>query len=54
MKNASPKIQLELTVDEINLILTALGQMSYVQVAGIIDKISKQAESQWQVKENKE
>ena len=46
MKNASQKVQLELTIDEINLVLTALGQLPYVQVVGIVDKICKQAEVQ--------
>ena len=48
MKNAKQEIKLELTVDEINIILNALGQMPYVQVAAVIGKISNQAESQWQ------
>lgn len=46
MKNANQKVQLELTIDEINLVLTALGQLPYVQVVGIVDKICKQAEVQ--------
>jgi len=50
MKNGNQKIQLELNIDEINLVLTALGQLPYVQVVGIVDKICKQAELQ--AKEN--
>lgn len=48
MKNEKPKIHLELTVEEINLVLTALGQLPYVQVVGTVDKICKQAEVQTQ------
>ena len=48
MKNEKPKIHLELTVEEINLVLTALGQLPYVQVVGMVDKICKQAEVQTQ------
>jgi len=36
-------IDLNLTVQEINLILQALGQAPYVQVAEIVDKIKAQA-----------
>lgn len=36
-------INLELSVQEINLILQALGQAPYVQVADIIDKVKTQA-----------
>jgi hypothetical protein len=46
MTNANQKVQLELTIDELNLILTALGQLPYVQVVGIVDKICSQAEVQ--------
>lgn len=46
MKNANQKVQLELTIDELNVVLTALGQLPYVQVVGIVDKICKQAEVQ--------
>lgn len=46
MKSVSQKIQLELNLDEINLALTALGQLPYVQVVGLVDKICKQAEVQ--------
>lgn len=48
MKNENQRIQLELTVEEINLVLTALGQLPYVQVVGLVDKICKQAEQQTQ------
>jgi len=44
MKNGNEKIQLELNMDEINLVLTALGQLPYVQVAGMVDNICKQVE----------
>ena len=36
-------INLDLTVNEINLILQALGQAPYAQVADIIEKIKVQA-----------
>ena len=39
-------IDLNLTVNEINLILQALGQAPYVQVADIIDKVRTQAAPQ--------
>lgn len=52
MQNGNQKIQLELTIDEINVILNALGQMPYVQVVSILNNISKQAESQFKSKED--
>ena len=39
-------IDLNLSVNEINLILQALGQAPYVQVADIIDKVRTQAAPQ--------
>lgn len=36
-------ITLNLTIQEINLILQALGQAPYVQVADLVDKIKAQA-----------
>jgi hypothetical protein len=50
MKNEKPVIHLELTIDEVNLILTALGQLPYVQVVGMLENIRKQAEGQWTAK----
>lgn len=50
MKNDKPVIHLELTIDEVNLILTALGQLPYVQVIAMVENIRKQAEAQWTVK----
>ncbi len=46
MKHDNPVIKLDLTIDEVNLILTALGQLPYVQVVGMLDNIRKQAEGQ--------
>lgn len=46
MENANQKIQLELSIEETNLILTALGQLPYVRVVSLVDKICKQAEVQ--------
>ena len=39
-------INLELTLNEINLILQALGQAPYVQVAELVEKIKVQATPQ--------
>jgi hypothetical protein len=50
MKNEKQVIHLELTIDEVNLILTALGQLPYVQVVGMVEKIRQQAEVQWTAK----
>jgi hypothetical protein len=50
MKSEKPIIQLELTIDEVNLILTALGQLPYVQVVGMLENIRKQAQGQWAAK----
>ena len=52
MHNGNQKIKLELTIDENNVVLNALGQMPYVQVVSILNNISKQAESQFKSKEN--
>ena len=52
MQNGNQKIRLELTIDEINVVLNALGQMPYVQVVSILNNISKQAESQFKSKED--
>jgi hypothetical protein len=50
MKSEKPLMQLELTIEEVNLVLTALGQLPYVQVVGILENIRKQAEGQWAAK----
>ena len=50
MTNDKPLIHLELTLDEVNLILTALGQLAYIQVVGMVENIRKQAETQWTAK----
>ena len=39
-------INLELSVQEVNLILQALGQAPYVQVAELVEKIKEQATPQ--------
>lgn len=41
MKNTA--ITLELTLDEVNGIMAALGNLPYAQVMGLIDKIKLQA-----------
>jgi len=51
MEKENQKVRLELTIDEINLILNALGQLPYVQVVNILNNISKQAEAQFRVNE---
>jgi hypothetical protein len=50
MKSEKQVIHLELTIDEVNLVLTALGQLPYVQVVAMVENIRKQAETQWTVK----
>jgi len=40
------QIKLELHVDEVNLVLASLGQLPFVQVAGLVDKIKEQATPQ--------
>lgn len=40
------EIKLNLTVDEANLILDALGQQPFVKVFGLIQKIQQQASQQ--------
>lgn len=42
-------MKLDLTVNEINLILQALGNAPYVQVFELVQKIREQAQSQAQV-----
>ncbi len=37
------QIKLELTLDEINGVLTALGNLPYAQVSGLIEKVREQA-----------
>ena len=46
MQNEKPAIHLELSIEEINMVLTALGQLPYVQVVGLVENIRKQAEGQ--------
>jgi hypothetical protein len=41
-------ITLELELDEVNVVLSALGQMPFVQVAGLVAKIQEQASPQVQ------
>ena len=37
------QIKLELTLDEVNGVLSALGTMPYAQVSGLIEKVREQA-----------
>lgn len=39
-------MKLELTIDEINVIMQALGNAPYVQVAALVQKIREQAQQQ--------
>ncbi len=39
-------LTLELSIDEVNVILEALGAMPYVKVFGVIDRIQQQAREQ--------
>jgi hypothetical protein len=41
-------IKLELTVDEVNGVLQGLGQLPYVQVVSLVEKIREQATPQVQ------
>jgi hypothetical protein len=40
------QIKLELHLDEVNMVLASLGQLPFVQVAGLVDKIKEQATPQ--------
>ena len=48
------EINLKLSVDEINKVLSALGNMPYIQVFELINKISRQAETSLKNEEDKE
>lgn len=41
-------MDLKLTLDEINLVMGALGNMPYAQVASLVNKISEQVKPQLQ------
>jgi hypothetical protein len=40
------EIELKLTVDEINLVLEACGNMPYIRIANVINKMSATAKAQ--------
>lgn len=44
-------ITLTLTLNEVNLIMSALGNAPYVQVAELISKVKQQAQSQLEKKD---
>jgi hypothetical protein len=44
-------IELKLSVEDVNGVLQALGQMPYVQVTGLVDKIRQQAAPQVQAQQ---
>jgi len=46
-------ITLTLTLNEVNLIMSALGNAPYVQVAELISKVKAQAQSQLETVESK-
>ena len=46
-------IKLEVTIDETNTILTALGQQPYIKVADLIQKIQRQGATQLNGSETK-
>lgn len=48
------KIELQLTADQIDVILTALGEQPFVKVHELINEIRKQAIPQWQALNNVE
>jgi hypothetical protein len=41
-------MKLELSLEEINIIMAALGNMPYAQVAGLVDKVRGQVQPQLQ------
>jgi hypothetical protein len=47
-------LSLQLTLDETNLILNALGQQPYIEVQQVIEKIRQQSYSQLRVDEKPE
>jgi len=49
----SKNIKLELTVDEVNQILEALGQLPFSRVYGLVQKIQQQASGQLNGEESK-
>ena len=44
-------IKIELSIEEINVVLAALGRMPYEAVAGLIPKIQQQGQEQLQKEE---
>ena len=40
-------IKLNLNVDEVDLVLSALGEQPYIKVSGLIEKLRNQAVPQW-------
>jgi hypothetical protein len=40
-------IKLNLNVDEVDIVLSALGEQPYIKVSSVIDKIRNQAVPQW-------
>ena len=46
MKNEKQVLHLELTIDEVNLIINALGQLPYVQVVATMESLGRQVAGQ--------
>lgn len=50
----SKQIELKLSVDEVNIILESMGQVPFIKVFSLIEKIQRQAEQQLNDKINTE
>ncbi len=50
----SKQIELHLTIDEVNTVLEAMGQLPFVRVYAVIEKIQQQAAQQLNGKANAE
>jgi hypothetical protein len=48
------ELKLDLTIDEINVVLMGLGQVAYIQSAPVIDKIENQVNAQIEEMNNKD
>ena len=47
--SASPEIQLQLSIDELNLVLEGIGNLPFARVFALVGKIQAQAGAQLQV-----
>jgi dihydroxyacetone kinase len=46
MEQPVEKVTLELNVNEVNVIMAALGRMPYIEVAAVVAKVTEQAKAQ--------